>query len=87
MIRPRWPAWRRRPFISRLQIAKATAVRRPNPGHRAAKAAAEAETTEAVTAFDNDAKGEPRQEIIPVEVVPVNLPVQSVVSPAKLDAG
>ncbi len=42
---------------------------------------------EAVTAFEGANDTEIRQEIIPVEVVPIDLPVQSVVSPAKLGKG
>ncbi len=37
-----------------------------------------------ITAFDSDGRPETVQEIIPVEVVPVSLPVQFTVSPARL---
>jgi len=52
------------------------------------KASSEAGTgpapSEPVTAFDNAGQPTTVQEIVPVEVVPVNLPVQYTVSPARL---
>jgi hypothetical protein len=50
------------------------------------KASSEAGTASAgpVTAFDNDGQPTTVQEIVPVDVVPVNLPVQYTISPARL---
>jgi hypothetical protein len=49
------------------------------------KAIGDGASTGPVTAFDGNAATE--QEIVPVEVVPADLPVQITVSPARLGSG
>jgi hypothetical protein len=55
-----------------------------NDAGGAAKESSSSDASTPVTAFDNDSKSGTVQEIVPVEVVPVSLPVQYTVSPARL---